>query len=100
MEQKPTNMDTISQWREEIHGYWMEIQQFESREDIEFILRRLSAFAARAGYMHSVTVRSSNKNVSDFRTKEVDKFLAAVEFQFKIWSRVASVGQTEWEMTR
>lgn len=100
MEAKQTNLDTISTWRDEINSYWVEMVSFEKNEDIEWILRRLSSYAARVGFMHSATVRSQNKTVMDFRTKEIDKFLAAVELQFKIWSRVAAVNQSEWGMTR
>lgn len=100
MEAKQANLETIQRWRDEIQGYWVEMTSWERSEDIEGILRRLSAFHARAGYMRSLLVRSANKSVSDFRTKEVDHFLSSVEFQFKTWSRIGAVTQSEWSMSR
>jgi hypothetical protein len=96
----PTNVNEIDSWREELDGYWKEMQGFHLRSDIETILRTLSAFSARAGYLHNQTVRSSNRAVIDFRTKEVDKFHEEVGTQFKIWSRIGTVVQAEWENTR
>lgn len=100
MESNQTNLNILSSWREELNSYWDEMLTFEKVDNLEWILRRLSAYAARAGFMYSKTVRSANKQVSDFRTKEIDKFLSAVELQFKIYSRVESVRKSEWEMVK
>ena len=99
MEQKPTNLDTIQRWREEIQGYWEEMVTWEHSDDIQTILRKISAMHARVGHMRSVLVRSTNKQVMDFRTKEVDKFLDALEFQHKNWSRIGGFAEKEWSMS-
>jgi hypothetical protein len=100
MEQKATNLQIIDTWRQEITGYWEQMVHLGERNDVEVILRTLSMWSARSGYMHSATVRSNNKLAIDFRTKEIDYFHDEVDRQFKIWSRVATVVQSEWESTR
>lgn len=100
MEQKQTTLDIISSWREELAGYWGEMQEFSEIRDVEIILRKLSAYSSRAGYMHFATVRSPNQQVNNFRTKEVDKFLEGCEMQFRIFSRIAAVNKMEMETIR
>ena len=100
MEQKGTSSDIVDSWRKELLGYLKEMHDFKSLNDISLILRKLSGFSARASYMHAIAVRSGNKEVSAFRTKEIDPFLKETEFQFRVWSRVNSVYQQEWEMSK
>lgn len=90
----------IYEWRTEIIGYLEEMYSFREMDQPLEILRKLSAFSARASYMRNITIRSNNKEASAFRLEEVDPFLREAEFQFKVWSRVAAIGTQEWEMSR
>ncbi len=90
----------IYEWRTEIIGYLEEMYGFREMDQPLEILRKLSAFSARASYMRNITIRSNNKEASAFRLEEVDPFLREAEFQFKVWSRVAAIGTQEWEMSR
>lgn len=100
MEQKLLTLDDIATWRKQLQGYWEEMETFRDAQDIEGVLRKLSAWSSWSGRIHSMIVRSSNKQVTDFRTKEIDHFHDEVDRQFKIWSRIATVSQAEWEMAR
>lgn len=90
----------IKVWRQEIVGYLEDIYGFRELNDPVEILKRLSAYSARASYMRNVCIRSNNKEISSFRLEEVDPFLRETEFQFKVWSRVSSVQAQEWEMSK
>jgi len=90
----------IYEWRTEIIGYLEEMYGFREMDQPLEILRKLSAFSARASYMRNITIRSNNKEATAFRLEEVDPFLREAEFQFKVWSRVAAIGTQEWEMSR
>lgn len=100
MEQKQYTMEDIDAWRREIATNMEEMKGFEHRDDVENILRKLSAWSARSAEWHQITVRSSHKQVMDFRTKEVDYFHDEVDRQYKMWSRIHSVVSAEWENTR
>jgi len=100
MEQKQSSTDIIDSWRKELLTYLKDMHEFQSMNDVSSILRKLSGFSARASYMHAIAVRSGNKDVAAFRTKEIDPFLKETEFQFRVWSRINSVYQQEWEMSK
>lgn len=97
---KPIN-EVIPGWREELGGYLEEIFRFSKNDDDPLpIMKRLSAFSARASYMRSISIKSNNREASSFRLEEVDPFLKEVELQFRIWSRVAALVKDEWDMSR
>jgi len=92
--------DPIKIWREELVGYLEDYYSYRELDQPIEILKRLSAYSARARYMRNVCIRSGNKVASSFRLEEIDPFLNETEFQFKIWSRIASISSQEWEMSR
>ena len=97
---KPIN-EVIPGWREELGGYLKEIFEFsKNNTDPLYIMKRLSAFSARASYIRSVVIKSKNREAGSFRLEEVDPFLKEVELQFRIWSRAAALVKDEWEMSR
>jgi hypothetical protein len=89
----------ISSWRKEILGYLEEMKKFRN-VGVREILCTLSAYSSRASEIRMRIVKSSDRRAQSFRTQEVDPFLAEIDRQFKIWSRVASLMQTEWEITQ
>jgi hypothetical protein len=61
----------------------------------------LSSFSARMSEIRSQIIRSAGgKAEESFRTKEVDPFLNECQFQFKIWSRLITYAQFDWETSR
>jgi hypothetical protein len=87
----------IETWRKELGANLEEMQKFETM-GLENILRRISAYSARATYIRSKLVRSKNPEANSFRTQEVDYFLTEVDRQFKVWSRFAAVLEMEMKL--
>lgn len=83
----------------ELDGYYAQMREFSSVEVTE-ILMALAAFSARASEIRSVLVRNENRRAQTFRTKEIEPFLEEVDRQFKTWSRLISVRQQEWDISK
>jgi hypothetical protein len=90
----------VSESRKEINGYFDEVSKFNTNSDIKDILKKISAYSARASYMAYQASRSHNPEVVQFKENELDKFLKEVEFQFRVWSRFEAVVSREWEMVK
>lgn len=100
LQQQPkTLQDEISDHHKELVGYLQEMHNFKTKDTIQ-IMQSLSAYSSRASWMRNRLVRSGSKYADNFRIKEVDPFLGEVDRQFKIWSRIASVVQAEWDIAR
>ena len=98
--EKATSEDVVKKWREEILGYLREMHQFSTIDDPGVILRKLSGFSARATFMNNLIGSSKNRLMTEFKFDEIIPFLKENEFQFKIWSRIASIHTSEWEMSK
>lgn len=96
-----TNFDKldISSWRAEITKYLQDMNDFQFQEASE-VFRNLAAYSARASWIRNQLMQKAARPYVAFRTGEVDPFLAEVERQFKIWSRIVAVTQQEWDMSR
>lgn len=64
------------------------------------VLLQLSAWHARAVTMRAQVVRSESRRSNGFRTQEIDPFIEACDFQFRIWSRIQSFDDSEMRMAR
>ena len=89
----------LETWRQEILGYLEQMKNFRQM-NVGEILRKLGAYSARASEIRMRVVRSPDKRAQSFRTQEIDPFLTEVDRQHKVWSRVASLMQTEWESSQ
>ena len=94
-----TSDEVIAEWRPELLGYLKEMHKFNDLEDSREVLRRLSAFSARASWMRNLAVRSPAKEIQRFRIDELDPFLGEIERQFKFHSRLISANQFEYDLT-
>lgn len=88
----------LSSWQQEFDGYWAEIQKFHSLDPAEIFLR-LSALNARASEIRSLITRTDNRRLNAFRTREVEPFLEALEFQFKCHSRLVTFREQELRLS-
>ena len=89
--------ESLEQWRSELDDFYDRMNNFA--EDEDEIFRSLSAMSARVSQIRSQVVRRENRALQVFRTQEVDLFLKECDRQFKIWSRILTVSQHEWEIT-
>lgn len=89
----------VSIAREEIETYFVTISQFPHMDMAEVLLN-IAAMSARAAELRQRFVRDASQRSQAFRTRELDPFLDALDLQFRIYSRVASVRQFEWDMAK
>ena len=89
--------ESLEQWRAELDTFYDLMNDFGDYEDE--IFRSLSAMSSRVSQIRTQVVRKENRALQVFRTQEVDPFLKECDRQFKIWSRILTVSQHEWEIT-
>lgn len=90
---------TLEDFRNEIDDYYGKLLLFHESDASE-ILQTLSGLTARASFIRSHIIRRDDRMLQNFRTKELDPFISECDRQFKIWSRLISANQFEWEMSR
>lgn len=90
----------LKEWRPELLGYLKEMFTFHEMDDARDILKLLSAYSARASLMRNLAIRSSINEIIRFRIDEIDPFLVEVERQFKIYSRLITANQFEFDLTK
>ena len=96
---KPSAL-SLEALRAELDGYYENMVDFRN-QDPRDILLTLSGYRARASQIRTHLLRNEERGPMQlFRTKELDPFRDECEFQFKVWSRLISAAQVEWEMTR
>ena len=86
-------------FRKEFDEYFEIMTTFPGMDPSE-ILMTISAFSARASQIRMHIVRDEDKLLGLFRTREIDPFLQECDRQFKIWSRLVSIKQIEWDASR
>jgi hypothetical protein len=94
-----STLSKIHDWREELDSFYGTMQTFPSLR-IDEILVTLSSFSARMNYIRTQIVRSENRMMGSFRTKEIDPFIEECDRQFKIFSRLMSLQSMEYDMLR
>jgi len=97
----PQNSDiSVEELRKEIDGFYVLLNSFSERQPEEIFVT-ISALTARASQIRNELVRRlDDRYLQNFRTKEVDPFLDECDRQFKIWSRVFSSRQLDWDISR
>lgn len=95
----PTIDDQIENARETLIRYVDEMRNFK-KLDSQDVFLKLSEFSATATYFRSTICKREDRKKAAFRTHDIEPFIAEVERQFKIWSRLVSSQNLDWEMTR
>lgn len=91
------SLDSI---REELDEYYVLMRAFRQNDPADNLVF-ISGFTARASQIRSNIVRmTEDRRIQNFRTKELDPFLTECDRQFKVWSRLISAIQLEWETSR
>lgn len=60
----------------------------------------IAGFRSRCFQMKVVALQSKDLSASRFIASEVDPFLDELTEQFKIWSRIGSIRQLDWDMVK
>lgn len=90
---------SVHGWRSELDAFYTRMGEFPGLQ-IDEILITLSSFSARMNFIRTQIVRSENRMMGSFRTKEIDPFIDECDRQFRIWSRMMSMQKFEYDMTR
>lgn len=88
----------IARWREEVKEYYSNLADLESFPIVS-VLKMVGAYHARANQIRNQLLQTDHNKAIRFRLDCIDPFIAALEFQFKVWSRVGSQIDSEWKMT-
>lgn len=96
---KKSNFDQIQAWQQEIDGYYETLTTLEQQE-AENVMMVLSSLGARAAEIRSQVNRNDSRRAQAFRIKEIDPFISALEFQFKVWSRFVSIKEFDMKLSR
>lgn len=95
----PTIDEQIENAREILIDYVDQMRNFK-KLDSQDVFLKLSEFSATATYFRSTICKREDRKKAAFRTHDIEPFIAEVERQFKIWSRLVSSQNLDWEMTR
>jgi hypothetical protein len=94
------SMVDISELRGELDVYYAIMKDFQTGDPRENLMH-LSSFTARMSEARGQIIRNTGGKVEDnFRTKELDPFISECDRQFKIWSRLITYAQFDWETSR
>lgn len=93
-----TRGEMLKVWLSELDACYDRMEKFKDEEPDE-IFSCLSSWTARASHMRSLVNRSESKTDQSFRLKQIDPFITECDRQFKIWSRVFSVIQMDYNMS-
>ena len=85
--------------REELAGYYLEMESFREMQPKD-ILMRISSWSARVNHIRMHLIKIEDRSLAILRTKTIDPFLSECQFQFKVWSRLLSAEQLEWEQSK
>lgn len=88
----------LDSWRQELGGYFAEMQEFQNMAPDDVFLR-LSAFSARASEIRYEITQTDNRRHQSFRTQGIDPFLEECDRQFRIHSRIQSVRDMEFKLS-
>lgn len=92
-----SNSNGLEGWRDEVRTYLHEMQSFD-RNTPDQTFMKLAAYTARASEIRSLTFDLDTRANTAFRTKHLDPFIDECERQFRYWSRVVTVQQTEIDL--
>lgn len=91
--------DFLKGARKELDGYYKEMQTFDPMSP-DKIFKRLANMSCRASYIRGLLMRKNYGDAANnFRTREIDPFLAECDRQYKVWSRYISVLGLEWDIS-
>jgi hypothetical protein len=90
---------TIQDFRNELDDFYKEIALFYQMDSVA-ILQRIAAYTARMSYVRALIMRQREvRELTNFRIKELDPFLEEVDRQFRVWSRIVTIQQREFDQT-
>lgn len=87
----------LTSLRDEIDIYLRTIESFATSDPAD-VMAQISSIHARLVGIRIGLQRSNSQRATAFRTKEVDPLIEALEFQFKVSSRIIALAEQEWKI--
>lgn len=91
--------DRVDACRDELAGYLKEMKGWNADSGDE-ILQSLASMHARAASMRHWMHDQKSQKANKFRQNELSDFMDTCDFQFRIYSRIQSVRQSEMNLSR
>lgn len=95
----PSEREFITSVRDELDGYAEKLCDVAD-SDPRDAMGILSSVHARLTQIRLQLQRAGSQRVDKLRTRELDPMIEAVEFQFKVASRVIATTELEWNMAQ
>lgn len=89
--------DQIDKFRNELADYLKEIAGWSASADV---LQQIASMHARAAQIRHWLHGQNSPRATNFRKNEVYDFIQTCDFQFRVYSRLEAVRQSEMSMTR
>lgn len=83
--------EALKGWRADFDSFYREMETWKRTDDIRDILNSCANWRATANRIRAQMVRHPDKRAQNFRTQEVDPFIACLEEQHKIFSRIVTM---------
>lgn len=96
-ESAPNAPHGIQKLRDELDECYAEMKQFTDF-DLGDVFLKLAAWSARASEVRGQLCRHETKSNMALRTKEIDPFIAEVDRQFRTFSRIQALRESEYKM--
>lgn len=93
----PRRSGDIEQYRKELDSFYEEMKEFDD-SDLGDVFLKLSSWSARVSEIRGYLSRFESKSKTAFRTKEIDPFLSEVDRQFRTFSRIQALRESEYRM--
>ena len=94
-----TQPDPYQQAHEELQGYLAEMRDWNP-ELVQDALSRLASMNARAAEMRHRLHGTNSHRARSFREGQLRDFFDVCDFQFKVYSRLQAVRQSEYDLAR
>ncbi len=92
-----TEREWLGELRKEVNSYLKVLSEFASSDPRE-VMGDISSIHARLVFMRIELFREGSQRAATLRTKEVDPLIEAIEFQFKVQSRIISMMDLDWKL--
>lgn len=89
----------IEEFRDELEDYIGEMRNWSPAQGTD-VMGYLASMNARAAQMRHWLHGQQNRSAQMFRQNELQDFLDTCEFQFRVYSRIQSVKQSELSLSR
>lgn len=91
--------DRVDECRDELAGYLKSMKDWDA-DNGDFILQEIASMHARAASIRHWLHNQKSQKATKFRQNELKDFIDTCDFQFRVYSRIQSVRQSEMNLSR